>query len=235
MSSFILAVKKRVVGQQSLLTAIRKKSRVAAVIYGLGTEPLNIDTDYNQLLKVLKGAGTSHLIDLKLESQTIMVIVRDYQQDPVTDKLLHVDFLAVSPDKPFITNVPIELLGVSRAVKEQGAKLSIKNQWVKIKCLPANLPTKYVIDLSTLSEIGQGVQIGDIEAGPGVQVLSNPKDPVVSVVIPKQIILEEAPATTVTTETATVAETEGAVPAEGAEATKDKKAEGVNPADPKKI
>lgn len=234
MSSFILEVKKRLVGKQSLLTAIRKKSRVAAVVYGLRAEPLTIDTDYNQLLKVLKGAGTSHTIDLKMEGKIIVVIVRDYQQDPVTDKLLHVDFLAVSKDKPFITNVPIELVGVSKAVKEQGAKLSIKNQWVKIKCLPENLPTKYVIDLSTLSEIGQGVQIGDIDAGPGVQVLSNPRDPVVSVVIPKQIILEEAAPTAATAETVAAEGAAAVTPAESTEAAKDKKAEGNAPADAKK-
>ncbi|PWB39103.1 MAG: 50S ribosomal protein L25 [Parcubacteria group bacterium] len=234
MSHFTLEAKKREIGKHSLLTNIIKNNRVAAVVYGLDTEPITIDVDYNQLLKVMKGAGTSHIIDLKVDGHNFMTIVRGYQQDPVSDKLRHVDFLAVSKDKPFTTMVPIELVGVSKAVKEQGAKLSIKNQWVKVKCLPENLPSKYVIDLSSLAEIGQGVLIGDIETKLGVQVLNDPRDPVVSVVVPKEFKIEEPTAAAATTEVVPGADagTEAA-PAEGAEAPKDSKAEAA-PADTKK-
>jgi len=187
MPNFALAVKKRKTGAQSLLTQLIKNSRLPAVVYGFGTDPIAVDTDYNEALKVIKGASTSHLIDLEVEGHKLLTIVRGYQQDPVTDKLIHIDFLAVSDKKPLLTSVPVELAGVSRAVKELGCKLNVKNERLKVRCLPKDLPAKFVIDLSILSEVGKSIQVGDIATGPGVTILNNPKDPVVSVTIPRQI------------------------------------------------
>lgn len=206
MPNFVLILKNRKTGAKSLLSKIKKNSRLAAVVYGFGTKPLAVDADYNEALKVIKGAGTSHMIDLEVEGQKLLAIVRDYQQHPVTEKLIHVDFLAVSDKKPLVTFVPVELVGVSRAVKELGCKLNVKNDRLKVRCLPKDLPEKFVIDLSILSEVGKALQVADVPVAPGVKVLNNPKDPVVSVTIPKQIE-EIAAAPTETAADATAATT----------------------------
>jgi len=140
MSEFLLEAKQRQVGQHSQLTKIRENSQVPGVVYGFHKDPQLITVDYNVLLKILTEAGTSNIITLKLAGQEIKVMVREYQQDPVTDKIKHIDFYALTDKRMITTTVPLNFIGTSKAVKEQGGKLTIKQDKVKVKCLPANLP-----------------------------------------------------------------------------------------------
>jgi large subunit ribosomal protein L25 len=204
MSEFVLEVKERQPGEQSRLTNLRTDSRVPGIIYGFGHKNTNIEADYNTLLKVLIKAGTSHMVTLKLGSNDIKVIVRSYQQDPVTDRVTHVDFLAVNDKRPLTTVVPLEFSETSKAVRERGALLDVKNDKVKVKCLPADLPAIIKVDVSGLEDIGQGIKMSGLKINDKVKILNNPNDPVVDVIIPKKI-------------QAVVAEV--AKPGEGAEAT----------------
>ena len=205
MSEFILEVKERQVDKQSQLTEIRQGDRVPGVIYGFKQKPVTIDMEYNVLLKVLKEAGSSNIITLKIGDKNIKTIVREYQQNPVTDKLTHVDFMATVDNRLLNTEVPLEFVGTSKAVREQGGKLNIKNDKVKVKCLPADLPAKIEVDVSVFKEMGQKLVISDLQVDDKVTILNNPNDPVVDVTIPKKIEIQE------------VTPAEGEVPAEGEE------------------
>jgi large subunit ribosomal protein L25 len=187
MSEFVLEVKERQPGEQSRLTNLRTKSRVPGIVYGFGHKNNNIEADYNTLLKVLIQAGTSHLVVLKLGSQNIKTIVRGYQQDPVSDRVIHVDFLATNEKRKLTTKVPLEFSETSKAVREKGALLDIKNNTVKVKCLPADLPAVIKVDVSALEEIGQGIKMSGLQISDKVKILNNPNDPVVDVIIPKKI------------------------------------------------
>jgi len=189
MAEFILEANERKVDQQSQLTNLRQNSRVPGVIYGFSQEPLSIDLDYNQLLKVVKAAGASNIITLKLGQKNIEVIVREYQQDPISDKLSHIDFMAVNEKRTITTKVPLEFSGTSKAVREKGGQIDVKNNEVSVRCLPADLPSKISVDLSTLVEIGQKLMVKDLPVGENVVILNNPNDPVVSVIMPKKIKL----------------------------------------------
>ena len=166
--NFKLETKIRKTGKQSMLTEIRTSSRVPGVVYGFKKDPVNIDMDYNTLLKVLKEAGTSNVIDIQVDGKSIPAIVREYQQDPVTDKLTHIDFMAVDAKRTLTTVVPLEFVGTSKVVREQGGKLEIKNQQVNVQCLPDDLPATIEVDVSLLKEMGQILSIstkiiGEIE------------------------------------------------------------------------
>ncbi len=194
--SFVLEAQTRLMGKGSVLTELRGNGRVPAVIYGFANDTQAISVEYNALLKVLKEAGTSHLVNIKFDGQDKQVIVKSFDQDPMTDKVIHVDFMLANPERQLTTIVPLVFVGVSKVVKEQGAKLEIKNQQVTVKCLPVDLPAKLEIDLATLNTLGQTILIKDIPVSDKVSILNNATDPVISVKMPKKARGEAAVAAT---------------------------------------
>lgn len=191
MSEFVLEANSREIGQHSKITQLRDGDRVPAVVYGPKKDTLAIEIEYNPLYKVAKEAGLSNVITLKLDKKEIPVIIREYQKHPVSDRITHVDFLALDDKHPITTEVPLEFIGVSSAVREHGGKLNFKNEKVKVNCLPNDLPSKIEVDLGILSELGQKLMISDLKVKDGVKILNNPNDPVVDVNIPKKIKVEE--------------------------------------------
>lgn len=195
MAEFILEANERQVDKQSQLTDIRTSSRVPGVIYGFSQKPISIEADYQKLLKILRDAGTSNLVLIKISGQEIRVIVREFQQDPVSDKITHVDFMAVDEKKPLFTKVPLEFVGMSKLVREQGAQLNKKAATVDVKCLPADLPAKIEVDISVLTEIGQKLLISDLKKiNERVTITNDPNNPVASITMPKLAQAREASA-----------------------------------------
>lgn len=203
MSEFSLKAITRKNESQSQLTAVRAASQVPGVIYGNNFENQNVAVDYNELLKILIKAGTSHLILLDVDGKETRVLARSWQQDPVTDRLTHIDFWAIDEKSPVTTTVPLTFIGVSKAVKEQGGRLETKNDKVKVKCLPKDLPSVLEIDLALLDEMGKTILVKDIPVSKDVKILTNATDPVVSVALPKKMRGPETTvaATAVATET----------------------------------
>lgn len=212
MSEFSLKAITRKNESHSQLTDVRTASQVPGVIYGNNFENQNIAVDYNELLKVLIQAGTSHLINLEVDGKATRVLARIWQQDPVTDRLTHVDFWAIDEKSPVTTTVPLTFIGVSKAVKEQGGKLNIKNDKVKVKCLPKDLPSVLEIDLALLDEMGKTILVKDIPVSKDVKILTNATDPVVSVSLPKKMRGLDATAVTATATATTPAVAEKKTP-----------------------
>jgi len=208
MAEFILEANERQVGKQSELNNIRNNSRVPGVIYGFSQEPIVVDFDYLKLLNTVKSAGTSNIITIKAGSKNIKTIVRAYQQDPVSDRLTHIDLMAVDEKKELTTKVPLEFVGQSRAVREQGGKLNTKTLEVNVRCLPSDLPASIKVDVSVLENLGQKLTIKDLEVSDKVTVMEDPNNPVADVTVPKKLEIIEP----------IVAKPEGEAGEEGAEA-----------------
>ncbi len=187
-----LKVSQRKKGAHSELTALRTGLKVPGIIYGNKKENVAIVMDYNPLLKILTNAGYSNIITLELDKKEYKVIVREYQQDPVSDKLIHVDFMIIDEKVKLHTIVPLLFEGISPAVKEKGGKLDIRNETVKVKCYPQDLPSNIIVDISLLKELGKGLLIKDLVISEKVEILNNPNDPVVNTSIPKKIIIKTA-------------------------------------------
>lgn len=212
MAEFILEANERKAGPKSQLTEIRKNSRVPGVVYGFSKDPVAMDIDYISLLKILSEAGTSNIIILKVAGKDIKVIVRDYQQDPVTDRLSHVDFMAVDEKRELTTFVPLEFTGSSKAVREQGGKVNVKNEKVKVRCLPQDLPASIKVDLSALADLGEKLLVRDLKVAEKVVILNDPNDPVVDVTVPKKIAITSAEEADATAAAAAEAKPEGESP-----------------------
>jgi len=137
---------------------IRKTESVPCVIYGEGE---NIHFFAPELsFKNLVYTHKVHLVDLNIDGKIYKTILQDIQFHPVSDKIIHADFIKIFDDKPVVISVPISVYGNSAGVMA-GGKLSIKRRNLKIKGLPKNLPESISIDISNLN-IHDSIKVGDL-------------------------------------------------------------------------
>jgi large subunit ribosomal protein L25 len=137
---------------------IRKSGNVPCVIYSKGQ---NIHFHAPELsFKNLIYTPEAHLVNLIIDGKLQKVVLKEVQYHPVSDRILHADFMEVFDDKPVIINIPIKVTGDSAGVIA-GGKLIIKKRNLKVKGLPNNLPEDLHIDITNL-QIHESVKVGDL-------------------------------------------------------------------------
>lgn len=119
-----------------------------------------------------------------------MVLIKARQKDPITDELIHVDFMAVKMDQPIKVRVPVELKGKAKGVAEGGI-MQQPNRWLNVRCLPNNIPTKIEADVTGLN-INDSLHSSELTLPQGVTIVGN-IDYTLAVVVPPE--KEEAAAT----------------------------------------
>ncbi len=163
---------------------IRKEGFIPAVIYS---------KDYNISVKLphetMHALGQIHfsestVIDMEIEGmekkETIPVLIKDIQYNPLTEEVIHIDFVKVSLEERIRVNVPIELKGECKGVKEGG--ILEQMLWeIEIEALPLEIPEKIELDVSNL-EIGHSIHIRDLTLSPGIRVFEDPQATIVTVV-----------------------------------------------------
>jgi large subunit ribosomal protein L25 len=194
---------------------LRAEGLVPAVVYGRHLEaPAHIAVDP---LDVKKAIATPHkfntLLTLKLEGQPErLVLLKDYQQDPVTREMLHADFIDVKENEQVKVNVPLVLVGRPVGVTEGGI-LSQTRRELELFALPAAIPEKIEADVSQL-KIAQSLHINEVKLPQGVRVKSNVNYTVAVVSAPEkeEVVVVPVAAATAATPAAGAA---GATPAAG--------------------
>ena len=137
---------------------LRKTGNVPCVIYG---KEKNVHFHAPELsFKNLIYTPEAHLVDLIIDNKAQKVVLKDVQYHPVSDKILHADFIEVFDDKPVIISIPIKVSGDSVGVIA-GGKLVIKKRSLKVKGLPNDLPEHLNIDITNL-KIHESVKVGDM-------------------------------------------------------------------------
>jgi large subunit ribosomal protein L25 len=137
---------------------LRKTGNVPCVIYG---KEQNVHFQAAELsFKNLIYTPEAHLVDLIIDNKVHKVVLKDIQYHPVSDKILHADFIEVFDDKPVIISVPVKVTGDSVGVIA-GGKLNIKKRSLKVKGLPSDLPEHLNIDITNL-KIHESVKVGDL-------------------------------------------------------------------------
>jgi large subunit ribosomal protein L25 len=158
---------------------LRVKGQIPAVLYGGvtgSTRPpaTNISVDPKVLSRILHSeSGVNTLIGLKVGEEDVKVLVREYQLDPVTNKLLHVDFYRIAMDKKLTVTVPIVLKGEPKGVKQQGGLLDFVHREIQIECLPAEIPEHIEVDVTELM-LGQSIRLREIANDPKWTPVSDP-------------------------------------------------------------
>jgi large subunit ribosomal protein L25 len=193
---------------------VRAAGKVPGVVYGRKREPIAVTFDEKELLTSLdKDKRRNTVLTLSIAQagaggapEEVTAMVRDAQLNPLSRRLVHVDFLRVDIDAEVHVTVPVVLTGKAIGMTN-GGQLHQSLHTVPVAAKPAAIPTKIEVDVTAL-EIGDALHVSDLKLGEGVRVLLDARDAIASVVAPKA---EKA-------EAEVAAPVEGAVPAEGAAA-----------------
>ncbi len=190
MSEVILHAKKRTITRSKVKT-LRNEGILPAVMYGAGVESTPIELDSRETTKMLANVGASTLISLKVGNTNHQVLLREVQRDYIRGDILHIDFLKVSMDVVIRTEVPLELIGESLAVKELGGLLVSGLSEIEVEALPGNLPDKIEVDISSIESMDDVITVADLEIGEGIQVLTSEDEVLASVVYQEEEEIEE--------------------------------------------
>ena len=174
--------------------SLLKKGMVPGIIYGKGTEPTKIAFENKVLLKLMHtGAFYSTILDLDIEGKNEKVLPKQLQYHPVTDKLIHFDFLRVQNDTKVTVEVPVEFLNQDTCPGlKKGGVLNLVRREVELSCNANNIPDKLQFDLIK-SEIGDSIKISNIALPDGVTPTITDRDFVVATVVPPTVEVETKP------------------------------------------
>lgn len=188
----VVEVDVREPGSSNRAKRLRRDGKLPAVLYGEGRPSRTVTCSPREVVEILRSEhGQNSILTLKVadgRKQTAMV--HDYTVDPVSRKLLHVDFKRIDLKVAVEVNVPIELAGDPRGVKLEDGILEQVIREVLVRCLPTVIPDSLVIDVSDL-EIGDAVHVSDLPAADGVEILGDP-DQTVATVAPPTVAEVEA-------------------------------------------
>lgn len=169
---------------------LRRSGRIPAVVYGSSgsddAQGLTVSVDPRALMKILRSeSGANTLITLKLpDGGETRVLVKEYQLDPVSHRLLHADFYRIRMDRAIVVSVPIVLRGEARGVKQQGGLVDFTTREIEVECLPGDIPEHIDVDVSDLL-IGQGLRVRDLPPNPKWTPVSDPDTMIVHVYAPR--------------------------------------------------
>lgn len=209
---------RQVVGKK--VRFLRRQGLVPAHIFGRDVESKAIEIDTLALKKILRAAGTSRLIELKIGGGSPSnVLIREIQREPKTGDLLHVDFYQVKMGERLRAKVPLYLVGEPKAAKKEGLLVQGLHS-IEVECTPDCIPANVQVDVSGLVEIDQAIFVKDLALGKEITIITDAEQTVARI---QPIVVEkvEVPVAAAAAEAAA----EGAEGAEGA-AGEGAKAEG---------
>ena len=175
--------------------SLRHQSLVPAVLYGRALESTLLSVSPGDLEKATSTASAENiLIDLTItdgeSTRNQRAMIREIQVDPVKRNILHVDFLGISMDRKITVEVPINLVGDPVGVSAGGMLQQVLRS-VEISCLPDRIPDTLELDVSSLT-MGHSLHVSDLRTPEGVELLSDPRLTLATVLAPKRV--EEKPA-----------------------------------------
>ena len=161
MQHFELKGQVRQVGNKAVVKAFRKQGVVPCNLYGLGMDNILFTVDEKEL-KALTNTPKSYIVDLVLDNgKTYNAVLHELQFHPVSDRCLHVDFLAVNEEKPIAIKVPVIITGHSIGV-QQGGKFTQNSRFIRISALMKDLPDDVTVDISSLA-LDKKIKAGDLK------------------------------------------------------------------------
>jgi large subunit ribosomal protein L25 len=164
----LTAHKREIIGKQ--VRQLRREQSVPAVAFGPTLESTSIQIDYKEFAKVFKDAGHSKLINLELDGQKLKAIIKEVQINPVSRFFIHASIYTVAMDRELEAEIPLELIGLAPAVKNNLGFLEVPANVVTVRCLPADLPAKIEVDVTKLENVGDAVTVADLGLGDKVKI-----------------------------------------------------------------
>jgi large subunit ribosomal protein L25 len=167
---------------------LRKDGGIPGVVYGLDRPPFIVGVGARRIEEVLSletGRNTIFTLALKGQDRSRAVMIKALQRDPVTERLVHVDFVRVDLARAVRVRIPIRVVGIAEGVKNEGGLLEFVLRQVEVECLPADIPEHMDLDVTAL-HVNQHLSVKDLPARERVTVLDDPEAIVCVVAIPKE-------------------------------------------------
>jgi len=183
-----LQVQKR---QPGKVKQLLKELKVPGIVYGKHLdESVMVEFDKNAFIKLYKQAGTSTPITLKWEDGfEQLVLIHDYQLEPVKDALLHVDFLALKKGEKVKASVPVVIEWIE-VLQKQGLEVNIVKDEVEVEAIPSKLPSEIKLNVSELKD-GENLAVADLQLWDDVEVITSKEEAIVVVYNPSAGITDE--------------------------------------------
>jgi large subunit ribosomal protein L25 len=170
----------------------RLTGMVPAVLYGGKKESISLTVNAKQVARILRSeTGHNTIFSVQVaNNDEEKAMVKDWQVDPVSGKLLHVDLFRIAMDVRMRVKVPVHTFGEPQGVKMQGGVFEIVSREVEIECLPGDIPEEFRVDVSEML-IGKQLRAGDLPLDPQkIKLLTDPVRVIAHVVVLKK---EEEP------------------------------------------
>jgi large subunit ribosomal protein L25 len=207
MDTFTLEGKVREERGKNAARRNRLTGMVPAVLYGGRKDSISLSVNAKQVAKILRSeTGHNTIFTVRVaEGAEEKAMMKDWQVDPLSGSLLHVDLLRIAMDVRMRVRVPVHTFGEPQGVKMQGGVFEVVTREIEIECLPGDIPEEFKMDVSGLM-IGKQLRAGEIPLDPEkMKLLTDPTRVIAHVVTLKK---EEEP----TVEAAVAAETAAAEP-----------------------
>ena len=164
--------------------ALRRDGKIPAILYGK-KDPVMLLVDEGELELVFKKSKTPQVFtNLKIDDgDNRFAMIKEYQVDPTSQSILHVDFFEIAMDQKINMFIPVTITGKSKGV-EMGGMLQVIRRELEIRCLPTNVPEKIEIDVTSMN-MGESVHVNDIVPPEGVEIPAEVNFTVVTIVAPK--------------------------------------------------
>ena len=171
---------------------LRRQGNIPAVVYGGTRENLSIAVPGEMLRRILQGSsGGTMMVSLQIgagaTTEEQLTLIKEIQREPVSGQVIHLDFQAIALTDRLTVTVPIEVVGESPGV-EEGGVLQVVMFNVAAECLPTNIPSSLIVDVSAVG-MNESLTVADLIPPEGVTLLDDPEESVV-VVRPPTVIVE---------------------------------------------
>ena len=171
---------------------IRAEGRIPGVVYGLGSDPVAIIVDWKPLREALTTeAGLNALIQLEVDGQSSLTIVKELQRHPIKGDVIHLDFLRVSADALISVDVPVVLEGEAEDVERQDGTIDHLLFTLTVNAKPADIPNEITVDISAM-QLNDAIRVGDLTLPSGVTTDVDPEEAVVIAAISATTIEADA-------------------------------------------
>jgi large subunit ribosomal protein L25 len=185
---------KRDVFGKNAARRLRKEGKIPVILYGAKTAAVPLTVDKRDLFTILKSeSGENTIFKVSYDTKTTNAMIKEIQRDPVSDEILHTDFIQIAMDKRIEVSVPLNVKGEAIGVKAEGGFVDVVTREVEIECLPKNIPESIAVDISEL-HLNQSLKIEDLQLPEGVEVLTDPNTVIVNIEPPQaeeEIVEEE--------------------------------------------
>ena len=169
---------------------LRAAGGVPGVLYGRELKSTPLTVDRRDLYAALHTeAGTNALINLEVGKKKYLTVARELQRHPVRGEIIHLDFINISLKEKITADVGIEYVGEAEGAKEGGILETIRTS-VTLSALPTEIPPHVQVDISAL-EVGDSLSVSDLPEIEGVEYLEDEDAPLVTVIIPRILEVEE--------------------------------------------